>query len=513
MRHRFLPGLTGIVVLTILWAMAPARGQAVTFDEHTAYSKLVIASRLNDFYANTSRMGLPLYDASGQLTAAGYGMKLDYVPGLVAKAVLEAADFYCDTDAETARSWYYSIENYANTYHAFVPTAGGSLDDLNAAKIYGVLYDLSGDAFSQIAGSETPANCLQALNMAATGLKAHATAYSIQASTFGEAAGGWFHKKSYPNQMWLDGQYMGPVLLAQMLAMNARQQGTVLVNMTLEDAWQVVARQFDITWRYLWNEDTALLYHAFSATPTASTSAAAWGTEGEYHSDEYWGRAVGWYFFALVDVLQYMQQAGRSQTADYLRLRDYVNKLAAGLAARQDAVTGCWYQLLNYDGTFYADSYKGKNYAPTYNYLESSASAIFIACYLKGQRLGLFDTDYTPLAKKAYKGFVEQFLVADGNQGFHICNSCRSAGLGGSKNRDGSAAYYLLGPDVSRVSASAGQTEGKVLGAFILAAVEYERLSVTASIESADWFPGSQVVKYMNKGRVVIRTPWGEYVL
>jgi len=118
------------------------------------------------------------------------------------------------------------------------------------------------------------------------------------------------------------------------------------------------------------------------------------------------------------------------------------------------------------------------------NYLESSCTAIFIAAYLKGMRLGLFDTDYTELAKKAYRGFVEQFMVGDGRGGVHLVSCCKSAGLGGKNYRDGSAAYYLMGKDTKPTSTSGSDfyTEGKVLGGFILAATEYERLTETTSL-------------------------------
>ncbi len=498
-------------LLTILLAMTGQVCSAVTFNEQTAYSKWVIASRLNDFYANNSHMGLATFDANGHSTAEAHNIKLDYVPGLVAKAVLEAADYYSASDAANAKAWYYSIEHYANSFYNTVPTGGGSLDDLNATKIYGQLYDLSQGAFSAIADKQTTARCVQALNKAAQGLKAHDDTYSIQAATFSDAAGGWYHKSGYPNQMWLDGQYMGPALLAQILTLNARQQGSDVVTVALADGWKKIMNQFDITWRYLWNEQTGLLYHAFSATPTASSSKAAWGQAGVYHSAEYWGRAEGWYFFALVDVLEYMQQAGMSHGDDYQRLRGYLNKMAAGLAAKQDAATGCWYQLLNHDGSFYADNYKNRSYSPVYNYLESSASAIFIACYLKGQRLGLFDTDYTAMARKAYRGFVEQFLVDDGHNGVHISGSCRSAGLCGSNNRDGSAAYYLLGPDVKVVTPAMQQTEGKVLGAFILAAVEYERLGTATAVKSPCSAPCNkqEVFKYLKDRNLYIQCTTG----
>ena len=113
------------------------------------------------------------------------------------------------------------------------------------------------------------------------------------------------------------------------------------------------------------------------------------------------------------------------------------------------------------------------------NYLESSCTAIFIAAYLKGMRLGLIDADYTALAKKAYKGFVEQFMVSDGQGGVHLVKCCKSAGLGGSNNRDGSAEYYLMGKDTKPTSTVGSDfyTEGKVFGGFVLAATEYERLA------------------------------------
>jgi len=102
-------------------------------------------------------------------------------------------------------------------------------------------------------------------------------------------------------------------------------------------------------------------------------------------------------------------------------------------------------------------------------------------------RLGLYDTDYTALAKKAYRGVVNRFMVSDGKGGVHLVHSCKSAGLGGSQHRDGSAAYYLMGSDTKPTSTSGSDfyTEGKVLGGFILAAIEYERLQEKEGAVSA----------------------------
>lgn len=502
-----------LLLLLLMAALQPAC--AVTFDETTRYSKVVMNSRLSDFYANTKQTGFDVYDANGtkvKPSAKPGNLGLDYVLGLVGKAVLEAADYYSGKDDEAAKGWYRTLENYGNAFCATVPTSGGSLDDLNATKIYTLLYELSRGKFARVANAATTSNALSAMQNAAKGLKAHDKTYSIAASTLSDAAGGWFHKSGYVNQLWLDGQYMGPALLAQLVTLNTLNGGTPVVKVDFQEPWKVIMNQFDITWRYLWNDETGLLYHAFSATPTASTSAAAWGQEGVYHSQEYWGRAEGWYFLALIDVMEQMQLAGMTGSADYATLRTYLNKMAAGLAAKQDAQTGCWYQLLNYDASFAADTYKGKKYNSVNNYIESSATAIFIASYLKGQRLGMFDTDYTAVAKKAYKGFVEQFIVDDGNGGVHLIGSCRSAGLCGSNKRDGSAAYYLLGPDVTRVTAEMKQTEGKVLGAFILAAVEYERMADATALACVYNNKEREAAKkYLAQNKVLIETPQGAY--
>ncbi len=449
----------------------------ISFDSTQRYSRLVIDARLNDFYANKNQMGFQTFAEDGSVIkapAGGSKVKFDYVPGLVAKALIEAVDYY--QSQPWARPWFYSVEWYGNTFLNGVPSSGGSLDDLNATKMYFGLYNLTseGKAFEN---ETTASNALFAMETATKGLSDHNNRYSIAASTLEGAAGGWFHKKSYVNQMWLDGQYMGPALLAQLNNYGYGIDGT-------NDA-ELIVRQFDICWNYLWNDEDKLLYHAMTASPGDSYSQDWQGVsaaDGIYHSAEYWGRACGWYFLALVDVLEQLEIsaiAKGEEADDELRdnLRTQLNKLAAGLAARQDPATGCWYQLLAYDGSFYADNYQGWPYPKTYNYLESSATCIFTAAYLKGMRLGFFDEDYTDVAKKAYQGIIEQFLVKNtkDSEDVHLISCCRSAGLGGSARRDGSAAYYLLGSDVSVTSIANPQTEGKIFGAFILASTEYER--------------------------------------
>ncbi|MBR6190862.1 MAG: glycoside hydrolase family 88 protein [Prevotella sp.] len=475
----------------------PAAGSAITFDATKRYSEWVINSRINDFKGNKTATGFGKFDDNGNIVEAPANSKndLDYVPGLVAKAILEAVDYYKDNNDINVKPWYYAMQYYGNHYDITSNGKNGkSFDDLNAVKLYFELQKLAASGSFADGAEYTNATTVTTANTrfesALSGINKANTSYSISADLLPDAAGGWFHKSSYTDQMWCDGQYMGPALLAQMI-----NEYSNYSNISDND-WDLVTKQFTISWNYLWNPEVKLLYHAFTADPaqTHSTKAKDWygisGTPGSeiYHSAEYWGRAEGWYFLALVDVLEQMQIAGLTKTQNYATLYSYLNQLAEGIAEKQDATSGCWYQLLNHDGTFFANSYNGNSYPDTYNYLESSATAIFTAAYLKGMRLGLYNTDYTDVATKAYQGIIENFMVADGNGGVHLIGCCKSAGLGGSDFRDGSAAYYLLGSDVPKTTTSGSDfyTEGKVFGGFILAATEYERRFIDKKLELSE---------------------------
>lgn len=212
------------------------------------------------------------------------------------------------------------------------------------------------------------------------------------------------------------------------------------------------------------------------------------------HSAAFWGRAEGWYFLALVDVLEEMQKANLTNSDNYSTLLGYLVDLAAGIKDRQDGTTGCWYQLVGKEGSYKASYYNGNSANEKSNYLESSCTAIFTAAYLKAIRLGLLEKDtYFSIAEKAYKGMVKQFMKQREDGTVDLLGCCKSAGLGTTglgeeKFRDGSNAYYLHGYDVTPTSTNSGDyyTEGKVLGAFILAATEYERQYQSPMLLSKD---------------------------
>jgi len=481
--------MTAFVATSGVWAVEgvpSTAGEPCRFVEGMRYSHLVINTRINDFKANTSNAGFGVFDANGNRVEQAHDGKtsLDYVPGLVAKAILEAVDYYKDSQEVDVAPWFYAVQDYGMSRDITSNgKMGKSFDDLNAVKLYFLLDQLAAtNRFDK--GNytkETTHNTAQKrFADALAGIAAANSNYVIRESTLTGAAGGWWHKSSYVDQMWCDGQYMGPALLAQMLCSYTDYQPIS------GDDWHLLVEQFRIAWHYLWDENQKLLYHAFTADPAGSAASKWAGVSAEkgaevYHSAEFWGRAVAWYFMALVDVLEQMDIAGRNNTSDYQLLYGYLQQLGQGIAERQDDDSGCWYQLLAHDGNFVANNYNGSySYTtkPVANYLESSCSSIFTAAYLKGMRLGLFDTDYIPLAKKAFRGIVEHFMVADGKGGAHIVSCCKSAGLGGSNYRDGSAEYYLMGKDTKPTSTQGSDfyTEGKVLGGFIMAATEFERL-------------------------------------
>lgn len=469
--------------------------KSVKFNPDVRYSQWAINSRAHDFYANTTSFGLATYKADGTIDKERKDTKnkLDYVPGLVAKSMIEAADYYQGFD--WSKPWFLSVKEYGDTYCKKVPETGGSLDDLNAVKLYIGLYNNTN------ATDTDKGNAKAAISSAQTGLIAHNTNNSIKSGTLaGDAVvGGWFHKTTYNNQMWLDGAYMGSALLAQIVNFNGT--GSNVFGSTTAD-WDMVTKQLNIVWNMCWNATDKLMYHAFEAnagTGTSSSHADTWaGLNGKtFHSAAYWGRANAWYLMALVDVLEAMKNAGQESTENYTTLKQHLADLAAGIAKRQDSKTGGWYQVMNKDASFTASSYNsnwtGKPASVT-NYIETSATAIFAAAYFKAVRLGLLSTDYKTIAKNAFEGLVNNYTYLDKNGDMQIWGSCRSAGLGGGtgtdyaakgkKYRDGSNEYYLLGYDVPMVKQIEGITEGKVLGGFIMAATEYERAYLNQNQDS-----------------------------
>lgn len=508
-----------ILFLLIAFSAAGAKAQSdVKFNDYVRYSQWVIDSRLGDFYGNTNDFGFTTYNrdltVKKNVTKWKNGSTnpyIDYVPGLVAKATIEAAEYYKKFD--WAKPWFKSVEWYGNK--CTVPTEPDNLDAINASKMYFGIYNLTNSTNGAFKDDATASKATEQLGNALTALKYYNNHYAFAANTKlngNDIAGGWYHKSIYPKQMWLDGQYMGPALLAQLINGYSSYKN----NKVSEDDWSLITKQFTIVWEQCWDSENELLYHAFSSEPLSywTSDAEIWTTAQKTltkwtrmtapgHSAAFWGRAEGWYFLALVDVLEQMQKAGLNQSTNYTTLKGYLDKLALGIAKRQDATSGCWYQLIGKDGNYSARYYNGDDKGEIKNYLESSCTAIFAAAFLKATRLGLLSSatdgtttyNYKDIGINAYKGTVTQFMKQRTDGTVDLLGCCKSAGLGTStefgndKFRDGSNAYYLLGKDVPPTSSSNSSdyyTEGKVLGAFIMAATEYEREYQHSTLLSKD---------------------------
>ena len=387
--------------------------------------------------------------------------KWDYVPGLVANSVLKAWLQYPEKT-----EYYNTVKAYADFCLQEADTIhveDSNIDDLAAGKIFFALYRHETEK-GNTADAERYKNSL-------TFLRNKLKYEHERIADSKPGVGGFFHKAKYPNQMWLDGLYMGAALYAEWQYHFGGELGAE-DNM---ESWSDIANQFKIIHRYTYDKEKKLNYHAWSADPSDANSFWA-NKEAPYTgcSPEFWGRGMGWYFAALVDVLDFMPRTHK----DYNTLVQITNEVAEGLAKYQDRESGCWYQLLQYDSTKTAnnigDFYCNKiyNVCDKPNYVESSASSMFAYAYLKGIRIGILDKEqYQLVAADAYAGLIKTFIRENENGELDIIQSCASAGLGPKNDisRTGTVNYYLCGKDVQIT-----QNEGKAIGPFIMASLEWE---------------------------------------
>ena len=454
--------------LSVIGVKAADSNGGVKFNPDVRYSQWAINSRLYDFRGNQKAYGFAKWNSNTESLeeyANKGNMKLDYVAGLVGKATLETSDYYVDFD--WAKPWFKSAQAYATDYHYSAQANDEmTLDNMNAAKM--AFHIINNKKWGEDAAKTKAKNAIEAI---ITDLKYYNENYVIGGtiSKVKEATandvqkkmlGGWFHKYNYVDQVWCDGMYMGPALLAQLI--NYKNA----TNNVSNDDWSLLTKQFTITWEQLRDSKTGLLYHGMTATPTI-TDWSKDATPTSYHSGAFWGRANAWYMLALVDVLELMP----ASNTNYSTLKGYLENLAASIASYQNA-DGTWYQVLDQ-----------KDNALDGNYEESSCSALFTAAYLKALRLNLLESSkYETMAKNAYVALVNKFMAydKDDNNKIQILGSCCSAGLGTNNKilRDGSRSYYITGNDSKAVTGENTKyyyTEGKVLGGFIMAATEYER--------------------------------------
>ncbi|MEZ4884027.1 MAG: glycoside hydrolase family 88 protein [Chitinophagales bacterium] len=246
-------------------------------------------------------------------------------------------------------------------------------------------------------------------------------------------SGGFWHKKIYPYQMWLDGLYMGQPFYTRY---TVEFEG----GKNLDD----IAKQFELLHTHTLDEKTGLLYHAWD-----ESKQMGWADKETGKSPNFWSRAMGWYCMALVDVLDYFPADHPKQKQLIL----YLNEISTALIKFQDE-SGIWYQVTDMGGR------EG-------NYLEASGTAMFAYAFAKGADKGYLPANFKDVANKAFDGLIRALVKVDEDGEVHITQVCKGAGLGGNPYRDGSYEYYLS--EDRRVDNLHG------LGPFILAALALDR--------------------------------------
>jgi len=256
------------------------------------------------------------------------------------------------------------------------------------------------------------------------------------------AEGGFWHKKIYPHQMWLDGLFMG----APFYARYARVFGEPAASAAFDD----VARQYLLMARHAHDPRSNLMHHAWDAERKQP-----WADSTSGLSRHFWGRAIGWYMLGVVEVLDFLP----SDHPDRGAIIGTLQGAAKGVANVQDPVTGLWWDVLDQPNR-------------AGNYLEASASSMFAYALAKGARLGYLEARYRTIAERAFGGIIANLVRENGNGTVSLINIVQVSGLGGARRRDGSYRdgsyeYYISEPVVT--------DDYKGVGPFILAALELGR--------------------------------------
>ncbi len=247
-------------------------------------------------------------------------------------------------------------------------------------------------------------------------------------------AGGYWHKKSYPYQMWLDGLYMASPFLSRFAKEFDQPQWFDEVTFQLQEAYK---RTLD--------EKTGLIYHAWD-----ESREQRWCVKETGQSKHFWSRATGWYMMALVDVLEVLPEAHK----DREHILTILNDLSEALLKVRDPETGLWSQVIDRGGD------EG-------NYVEASGSAMIIYTYAKAAKNSWLPPKFLTIANASFDSMVKN-LVRKDDEGFVVLtNTCGACGLGGNPYREGDYQYY--------VSEKKVDNDSKGVGPFILAAIELNK--------------------------------------
>ncbi len=242
---------------------------------------------------------------------------------------------------------------------------------------------------------------------------------------------GFWHKKIYPWQMWLDGIYMAPPFLAQYAREFNQPQWFDIITYQIK---HIRSKTLD--------PKTGLLYHAWD-----ESKQQRWCNPETGQSKHFWSRAMGWYLMAIVDVLDHLP----ADHPDRNNLITILQETCSALLKIKDKETGLWYQVLDMGGR------EG-------NYLEASGSAMYTYVFAKGAKNGYLDNTYLDIASQSFEAMIKTFITHDKNGQPSLQNVCGGCGLGGNPYRNADYEYYINEKVITN--------DPKGVAPFILAAIE-----------------------------------------
>ncbi len=264
--------------------------------------------------------------------------------------------------------------------------------------------------------------------------------------------GAFWHKQIYPHQVWLDGLYMAQPFYAEYTAKFSPKKER-------DSLFSDIANHFDVAFRHTLDPETGLPRHAWD-----ESRQMFWADTLTGQSAHAWGRACGWYVMALAETIDYMPKKHPARQ-DLIEKFRYMMELLPKYA---DPETGMWYQVLDRPGQ------EG-------NYLEATASSMFVYSYLKGVRQGWLSDEWRGYSRDLYWKFIDTFVKENGDGTISITSCCSVAGLGGKEMRSGTYEYYLSEPVIDN--------DCKGVGPFIWASLEYE------AANNIEYIPAGKAVR------------------
>ena len=311
-----------------------------------------------------------------------------YFNGVMFDAFMMVGDDEMTNYVDTVLSANIGRDGTPANYHA------GELDSVPLALALFDLLDTSANAekyksaiqyiYTQLEGQTSYSNC--------------GGNYLHKQDNSGNPTGGW--------STWnigLDGLYMAQPFLME--CANAIDSGKLTLKdksgdtVTSASIYAAVYNRFAWVAENMYDSTTGLYHHG-------------WNVSKNTGNEHFWGRGIGWYAVALVDVIDMMPATYQTQMTPYL------TKLFDGMLNYQDADTGMWYNVVNRRTDL------GKNI------LETSVSSMMAYSLMKAYNKGyVADAKYGKAGLAAFNGVVSNKVT--GSEGsYAVKDTYLKSGVG-----------------------------------------------------------------------------------